>query len=415
MPLYVRRRGLLAVTILAMGVAATPATSSSAATPAKAKAAKSVKKKKSKAATKRRCFRKTVKGKRRIVCTRVRTFRAKRSSKRRGDRTPPSLKLTAPSSLTGTVPPLSCQAYASDAGGVRRVDFSVDGRALRRELEAPYTCAGTSSSGLDSTQFTNGKHTLKATAADNSGNTSTTQVTVTVANPPTPTEPVSPAPPADEPTPPAEPAGPTVLNETFDDSSFSLWQSVQRAYDDRISTVDAPGGRTGKVGRFEVRGTDRWNGTQRAELAFFKEFAGEGMVRTYKWKTMFAADYPSSPLYQDVAQWKNEGEGTPPFQIKVEGEEISLQAGWQHTWKKFWKTPLVRNQWLEFEVKMKFSVNPGEGWAEIRFNGEEVMPRTAMQNLYPNLKNYFKIGLYRHDQIQPTGVVYHDDVQILEG
>ena len=357
MPPFVRRRGLLAVTLLAMGLAAAPATSSSAAVPGKAEAAKSATKK-SKAA-KRRCFRTTIKGKRRIVCTRVRTFRSKRRAT-----TSPRLKVTSPTRLTGKTP---------------------------------------------------------ATAVDTNGTTSTTTstttvtTTTTVTNPPTPTEPVTPAPPEAEPTPPAEPAGPTVLNETFDDPDFSLWQSVQRAYDDRITTVDAPGGRTGKVGRFEVRGTDRWYGTARAELAFFKEFAGEGMVRTYKWRTMFAADYPSSPLWQDVAQWKNEGEGTPPFQIKVEGEEISFQAGWQHTWKKFWKTPLVRNQWLEFEVKMKFSSDPSQGWAEIRFNGQEVMPRTAVQNLYPDLKNYFKVGLYRSEQIQPTGVVYHDDVQILEG
>lgn len=418
MPSYVRRRGFLAVTLLSVGLAAAPATSSSAATPKKAAATKSVKSVKNarKTAVRKRCFRRTVRGKRRLVCTYVRTFRARRGAKARRDRTAPRMTLTAPKTLSGTVPNEICQAAATDESGVRRVDFAVDGARIQREYDSAYTCAPGSSSGLDSTQFSNGDHVLKATAVDNAGNTSTTKVTVNVANSPMTTRPVAPATPQAEttPTPPPAPAGPTVLDETFDDSSFSLWQSVQRAFDDRISTVDAPGGRTGKVGRFEVRDTDRLSGTARAELAFTREQVGEGMIRTYKWKTMFAGDYPSAPQWQNIAQWKNEGEGTPPMQVQVIGEEIALQAGWQHNWKKFWKTPLVRGQWLEFEVKMKFSENGSDGWAEVRFNGEQVLPRTAMQNLYPGLENYFKVGLYRDTAIRGTGVVYHDDVQILE-
>jgi hypothetical protein len=128
MPLYVRRRGLLTVTLLALGLSAAPAAPASAAAPSKASADKSVKKAKPAA---KRCARRTVRGKRRIVCTSVRTFRA-RGAKRR-DRTSPSLRLTAPSTLTGTVPNTSCLATASDASGIDRVVFSVDADEVQRE------------------------------------------------------------------------------------------------------------------------------------------------------------------------------------------------------------------------------------------------------------------------------------------
>jgi hypothetical protein len=35
-----------------------------------------------------------------------------------------------------------------------------------------------------------------------------------------------------------------------------------------------------------------------------------------------------------------------------------------------------------------------------------------MQTLYTGLENYFKVGLYRHNDVPGTGVVYHDDVRI---
>jgi hypothetical protein len=140
--------------------------------------------------------------------------------------------------------------------------------------------------------------------------------------------------------------------------------------------------------------------------------ASEGEELTYSWSTMFAPDYPSSPYWQDFLQWKNEGTGSPPLQMKVEGEQISIQAGSQVNYSKLWSTPLVRGQWLDFSVRVHWSQDPAKGWVEATYNGQQVLSRTPLATLYPGLRNYLKIGLYRHRDITAPGTVYHRDLRV---
>ncbi len=52
------------------------------------------------------------------------------------------------------------------------------------------------------------------------------------------------------------------------------------------------------------------------------------------------------------------------------------------------------------------------GWIEASYEGQQVLARYPMATLYPGLKNYLKVGLYRDSSITQTGVVYHDDLTI---
>ena len=73
----------------------------------------------------------------------------------------------------------NCEVSASDAGGIARIEFFLDGKALNVEAHAPYACA------WDTTTATDGSHTLKAVAYDKAGNATSAQTTVTVRNGPT--------------------------------------------------------------------------------------------------------------------------------------------------------------------------------------------------------------------------------------
>jgi hypothetical protein len=102
-----------------------------------------------------------------------------------GDTTPPTVSLTAPSAgstVNGTV---MVSANASDNVGVAGVQFKLDGGNLGAEdTTAPYSVS------WDTTQATNGSHTLTAVARDAAHNTTTSSgVSVTVDNaaPPPPT------------------------------------------------------------------------------------------------------------------------------------------------------------------------------------------------------------------------------------
>jgi hypothetical protein len=93
------------------------------------------------------------------------------------DSTPPSVSITAPAdgaTVAGSA--VTFSATASDAGGIHKVRFWVDGSYLGFDGTAPY------SKTWDSTAYGNGVHTLKVEALDWSDNSTITTITVTVSN-----------------------------------------------------------------------------------------------------------------------------------------------------------------------------------------------------------------------------------------
>lgn len=93
-----------------------------------------------------------------------------------GDLTPPTVSLTSPAANTVVSGNVSIQASASDNVGVVSVSASVDGVSLGTDSSAPYGFSwGTSA-------FSNGAHTLTATAQDGAGNTASRSIVVNVNN-----------------------------------------------------------------------------------------------------------------------------------------------------------------------------------------------------------------------------------------
>lgn len=94
-----------------------------------------------------------------------------------GDTTPPTVNVTAPASGATVGGTVTVSASASDAVGVARVEFLVDGSVVATDSAAPYELA------WDSTTVANGAHTLGARAFDAAGNQATDSDTgVTVSN-----------------------------------------------------------------------------------------------------------------------------------------------------------------------------------------------------------------------------------------
>jgi poly(hydroxyalkanoate) depolymerase family esterase len=94
-----------------------------------------------------------------------------------GDTTPPTVNVTAPAhgaTVSGTV---TVTASASDAVGVTRVEFYVDGSLAGSDSAAPYELA------WNTTGVANGTHALSARAFDAAGNSATdADTSVTVSN-----------------------------------------------------------------------------------------------------------------------------------------------------------------------------------------------------------------------------------------
>ena len=288
---------------------------------------------------------------------------------------------------------------------VRNVSFYVDGRRIFIDRARRWRVPG----GVDTRRLSNGRHRLRARVLYRSGTRRVAEKVITVKNPrpapePAPVDPVAPFPPATN----------VLAYLGFESGDLSSWQLVQRASEDRIRVVDSPVTAGNHAARFEVRSGDSMGGA-RAELGYTNNMASEGQTRTYSWSTLLPTDYPISDGWQDILQWKNEGTGTPPLQMKIEGNEIGLSGGSQVNWRWPWKTTLERGKWLDFTVRVKWSSDPQVGWVEAWYEGEKVLDRDSMATLYPGLKNYLKMGLYRQESISQTGILYHDGLRISDG
>lgn len=90
---------------------------------------------------------------------------------------PPTVRLTAPTAGATLRNVATLQAEASDADGISKVEFYVDGNLLYTDTTAPYSAS------WDTGLLANGAHALSARATDTKGNSATAPVLdVTVAN-----------------------------------------------------------------------------------------------------------------------------------------------------------------------------------------------------------------------------------------
>ena len=93
------------------------------------------------------------------------------------DTTPPVVGVTAPADGATVSGATTLSADATDAGGVNRVEFLVDGALVGTDTTAPYSLS------WDSTTVGDGSRVIGARAFDATGNQATASVTVTVSNP----------------------------------------------------------------------------------------------------------------------------------------------------------------------------------------------------------------------------------------
>lgn len=81
-----------------------------------------------------------------------------------GDRTPPTVRITAPANGAVVATPVDVTADAFDASGVDRVEFSVDGASIGVDEVAPFQAT------WDPVAAAQGSHAIGVTAVDRAGN-----------------------------------------------------------------------------------------------------------------------------------------------------------------------------------------------------------------------------------------------------
>jgi hypothetical protein len=131
----------------------------------------------------------------------------------------------------------------------------------------------------------------------------------------------------------------------------------------------------------------------------------------------------STGEWQDVAQWKNDGLGSPPLELSVDRGTFHIGGG--YGWPGGTDYPQSRlakkalgaagnGTWDDWLVHIKFSSDPATGYVEVWRNGTKVLAPWFPPGgtLYPSLASYLKVGYYRSKAIGQDSTVLHDDWRV---
>lgn len=162
------------------------------------------------------------------------------------------------------------------------------------------------------------------------------------------------------------------------------------------------------------------NGSQRCESRAKSINFYEGDERWLRFSTYLPSGFPTSPgSWQLIHQLKNDGSGSPPLALHVEGGKFELQGGDGHPGGSAAMTPkdlgaASTGAWDDWLWRVKFSSDNTVGEIQIWRNGVEVLAtyKPPGGTLYPNQRSYPKFGLYRDPALSfGSGVtVYHDQI-----
>ncbi|MGI5861645.1 MAG: heparin lyase I family protein [Myxococcales bacterium] len=196
----------------------------------------------------------------------------------------------------------------------------------------------------------------------------------------------------------------------FESGDLSQWSSKQSVSNDRLQVVSSPVAQGRYALKVTVRqGDDPINASGNRNELVYLTYEPSGTERWYRWQTMFPNDYPSANYWQLFTQFHHSGNtGSPPVEFGVIGETLGLQV----RSSPVWTTPLKRGVWHDFVLHVKWSPSASEGFIELYYDGQLVLPKTMAATQFSGQSQYLKQGLYRHEAISAVGVVYHDGMII---
>ena len=160
-----------------------------------------------------------------------------------------------------------------------------------------------------------------------------------------------------------------------------------------MKVVDGPS----KAIRFTVP-----SGSQRAEIEPDVPKLTEGQTRYFRLTYVLPPSFPTEPRgFQLATQWKNDGTGSPPLEVRVEKDHFVLGGGYGRPGgSRLFSTdiaPVITGRPVEIVVGIRFSSDPTKGQVDVWIDGQRTITgfRPPGGTLYPGLSSYWKVGLYR--------------------
>jgi hypothetical protein len=220
------------------------------------------------------------------------------------------------------------------------------------------------------------------------------------------------APPADD--------GRLLWSGDFELGDLDQWQWVLRKSPESLAVVDSPVRQGRYAARLTVADSDVAN--PRAQLTA-PGMHREGDDQFIGWSTYFPGDFPSVPAGGWLVFFQFHGQpysGSPRLGFGVGSDgRIELRRDDVYNYDRVWSEPLVRNRWIDFTVRVKWSKDPSVGFVELWADGRrqtfsDGRSRLAMATIQDDqdvvesiATNYRKLNM-----IKEPVTILHDAVKI---
>jgi uncharacterized protein (TIGR03382 family) len=188
--------------------------------------------------------------------------------------------------------------------------------------------------------------------------------------------------------------------------------NIQRVSADRLQVVTSPAGEGRYVLQATVQqGDDPINASGNRAEVVHTQGEREGDMYFYRFLVRFDSKFPAPNTWQLFTQWHHTGlTGSPPLEFVVRGEQLEFvhNSPANSTTTRMTLGPLVRGQWQEFILQVKWSPDPAVGFVQVWRNRELKIARRSFATMFPGQGIYMKAGYYRNDTIAQVGTLYLD-------
>lgn len=204
-----------------------------------------------------------------------------------------------------------------------------------------------------------------------------------------------------------------VWRADFENGATSQFNgNIQRVSADRLQVVTSPVAE----GRYALKATvyqgdDPIDASGNRAEVVHTYGEREGDMFFYRFLVRFDAAFPAPNTWQLFTQWHHTGlTGSPPLEFVVRGEQLEFvhNSPANSTTTRMPLGPLVRGEWQEFVLQVKWSPDPAVGFVQVWRNRELKVAKRAFATMFPGQGIYMKAGYYRNDTIAQPGTLHLD-------
>lgn len=189
----------------------------------------------------------------------------------------------------------------------------------------------------------------------------------------------------------------------FETGDLSQWRGTPKS--DSFKIVTGPV-REGKYA-LRIDGTNAARRGERDRIEFQHQpvppGTAEGTERYFGWSVYlpqkFTGDFHSVGYFETRNSWRQ------LMSFEVHGEDIlyTTRVPYARRWAGLGK--LTAGRWHDFAVHVLWSRDPGKGFVEVWFDGEQVVPRATTATLLDENVAFFQLGIMRSTIDTPETIV----------